>query len=57
MTPAQSAALTTALRFPTSETIHNRVVMLRGIGNSIVPQVAAAFVRAFMEATDRSPAP
>ncbi len=29
----------------------NRVGRLRGYGNSIVPQVAAMFIRAFMEAT------
>jgi DNA (cytosine-5)-methyltransferase 1 len=32
-------------------TYSSRVGMLRGYGNAIVPQVAAAFIRAFMEAT------
>jgi len=31
------------------KTCPNRVGLLRGYGNSIVPQVAAEFVKAFME--------
>lgn len=33
----------------------NRVGRLRGYGNAIVPQVAAQFVRAFLEATEPTP--
>src|SRR5574343_955089 len=36
--------------FPLSESLPGRVAQLRGLGNAIVPQVAATFVRAFMEA-------
>jgi DNA (cytosine-5)-methyltransferase 1 len=35
--------------FPVAPRVPGRVDQLRGIGNSIVPQVAATFVRAFME--------
>ena len=35
--------------FPLSETIPGRTTLLRGAGNSIVPQVAAEFIMAFME--------
>ena len=36
---------------PLAHGIPNRVGTLRGAGNAIVPQVAAEFVRAFMEIT------
>lgn len=36
--------------FPLAHGVPARLVKLRGYGNAIVPQVAAAFVRAFMEA-------
>jgi DNA (cytosine-5)-methyltransferase 1 len=36
--------------FPLAHGIPGRVGLLRGAGNAIVPQVAAAFVRAFLEA-------
>lgn len=36
--------------FPLASRLPNRVGLLRGAGNSIVPQVAAEFIRAFMEA-------
>jgi hypothetical protein len=35
--------------FPLAEAVQNRAIMLRGIGNAIVPQVAAAFIRAFLD--------
>ena len=35
--------------FPLAEGVKGRVGLLRGAGNSIVPQVAAEFVKAFME--------
>lgn len=35
---------------PVADGISGRVVLIRGAGNAIVPQVAAAFVTAFMEA-------
>lgn len=41
--------------FPLAHGVSKRVGKLRGAGNSIVPQVAAVFIRAFMEAT-QSPA-
>lgn len=36
--------------FPLASGIPNRVGTLRGSGNAIVPQVAAEFVRAFLQA-------
>jgi len=39
--------------FPLAVGVKNRAVMLRGIGNAIVPQCAAEFVRAFMETKAR----
>jgi hypothetical protein len=35
----------------------NRVVRLRGYGNAIVPQLAATFLRAFLEVIGRVPVP
>ena len=35
--------------FPLADGIPGRVGLLRGAGNAIVPQVAAAFVTAYME--------
>lgn len=37
--------------FPLAHGIPGRVGLLRGAGNAIVPQVAATFLTAFMEAT------
>jgi DNA (cytosine-5)-methyltransferase 1 len=39
--------------FPLAHGVPNRVGLLRGSGNAIVPQVAAAFVRAAQEARER----
>ena len=36
-------------RFPLAGAVTGRVALLRGAGNAIVPQVAAAYVRAFLE--------
>jgi DNA (cytosine-5)-methyltransferase 1 len=36
--------------FPLAARLPGRVAQLRGLGNAIVPQVAAAFIRAFLEA-------
>jgi DNA (cytosine-5)-methyltransferase 1 len=36
-------------RFPLAGAVTGRVALLRGAGNAIVPQVAAEFIRAFME--------
>ena len=41
---------------PLAHGIPARVVRLRGYGNAIVPQVAAAFVSAYMEANQTNPA-
>lgn len=35
--------------FPLADGLSGRVALLRGIGNSIVPQVAAEFIRAFID--------
>lgn len=39
--------------FPLAHGVPGRVGMLRGAGNAIVPQTAAAFIRAFLEAEGR----
>jgi len=41
--------------FPLAHGLSGRVGLLRGYGNAIVPQVAATFVRAFMEAVGIEP--
>ena len=35
--------------FPLAEKVEGSAVLLKGYGNAIVPQVAAEFIRAFME--------
>ena len=40
----------------TAEKVEGRAAVLRGIGNCIVPAVAAEFIRAYMEAMDVSTA-
>jgi DNA (cytosine-5)-methyltransferase 1 len=35
--------------FPLSGKVPNRVGLLKGAGNSIVPQVAAVFIKSFMD--------
>jgi DNA (cytosine-5)-methyltransferase 1 len=41
--------------FPLAHGIPGRVGLLRGYGNAIVPQVAAHFVTAYLEATNQTP--
>ena len=36
-------------RYPLTQEKEGRVILLRGAGNSIVPEVAAAFIRAFLD--------
>ncbi len=50
--PATEAGEPQPELFPLAHGVSGRVGKLRAYGNAIVPQVAAAFVRAFMEATD-----
>lgn len=47
--PANEAGEPEPTLFPLAHGISNRVGTLRGAGNAIVPQVAAEFVKAFME--------
>jgi DNA (cytosine-5)-methyltransferase 1 len=37
--------------FPLAQGIKERIGLLRGYGNAIVPQAAAAFMTAYLEAT------
>jgi DNA (cytosine-5)-methyltransferase 1 len=46
---ARRNILRAAQGFPLAETIPNRVALLKGAGNAIVPQVAAEFIAAFMD--------
>lgn len=47
----RSAILNAVLGFPLSEGIRGRVPLLKGYGNAIVPQVAAAFIQAAIAAS------
>lgn len=38
--------------FPLSPRVKGRVAMLRGFGNAINPEIAAQFIRAYMEIED-----
>ena len=46
---ARRNILSAAQGFPLAETIPDRVALLKGAGNAIVPQVAAEFIQAFNE--------
>jgi hypothetical protein len=46
---ARRNILSAAQGFPLTETIPVRVILLKGAGNAIVPQVAAEFIQAFNE--------
>ena len=43
------AALTTSPPGPLAPPLRGRTLLLKGYGNAIVPQVAAEFVKAYME--------
>ena len=45
-----------SLGFPLSKTIPNRVALLKGYGNAIVPQVAAEFLKTVMDILDNKSA-
>jgi DNA (cytosine-5)-methyltransferase 1 len=45
-----------SLGFPLAKTIPNRVALLKGYGNAIVPQVAAEFLKAVMNILDNKSA-
>jgi hypothetical protein len=49
---AEANARSNAATFPLAERTSGRVAVLRGLGNSIVPQVAAEFIAAFLEAEE-----
>ena len=38
--------------FPLAPKLPGRLGLLRGLGNAIVPQVAAEFIRAYLEVRD-----